>query len=75
MEVIVRSDLRLLLADEGKHIRDINDVYVPEHEDEETGEIIPEHIPYYAEMLFLGRQVDITKIDELYVEEDKPASL
>lgn len=75
MEVIVRGDLRLLLADEGKHIRDINDIYTPEHEDEETGEIIPEHFPYYAEMLFLGRQVDITKIDELYVEEDKPASL
>lgn len=71
MQVIVRGDLRLLLADEGKHIRDINDVYVPEHIDEETGELISEHFPDYAEMMFLGRQVDITKIEELYVEEDK----
>lgn len=71
MQVIVRGDLRLLLADEGKHIRSIDDVYVPEHIDEETGELVPEHFPYYAEMIFLGKQVDIDKIDELYVEEPK----
>lgn len=70
MQIIKRSDLRLLLADEGKHIRDINDVYIPEHEDEE-GNIVPEHFPNYSEMIFLGKQVDETKIDELYVEENK----
>lgn len=69
MQIIKRSDLRLLLSDEGKHIRAINDVYVPEHEEE--GNIIPEHFPNYAEMIFLGKQVDETKIDEIYVEEDK----
>lgn len=69
MQIIKRTNLRLLLADEGKHIRDINDVYEPEHIDEETGEIIPEHFPYYAEMIFLANNVDETKIDELYVEE------
>lgn len=69
MQVITRGDLRLLLSDEGKHIRTINDVYVPEHTDED-GNIIPEHFPDYAEMIFLGRQVDITKLDELYVEEN-----
>lgn len=70
MQIIKRSELRLLLADEGKHIRAINDVYVPEHEDED-GNIIPEHFPNYAEMIFLGVQVDETKIDELYIEENK----
>lgn len=70
MIVIKRSDLRLLLADEGKHIRSIDDVYVPEHEDEE-GNIIPEYFPTYSEMIFLGIQVDETKLDEIYVEEDK----
>lgn len=70
MQVITRGDLRLLLSDDGKHIRTINDVYVPEHEDEQ-GNIIPEHFPYYFEMMFLGSQVDITKLDELYVEESK----
>ncbi len=71
MQVITRTNLRLLLADEGKHIRDINDVYVPEHIDEETGELIPEHFPYYAEMIFLGEQVKEDEIDKLYIEEIK----
>lgn len=70
MQVITREDLRLLLSDEGKHIRTINDVYVAESFDENTGETIPEHNPYYFEMMFLGSQVDITKLDELYVEEN-----
>ena len=70
MQVITRGDLRLLLSDEGKHIRTINDVYVAEHTDENTGETIQEHNPYYFEMMFLGSQVDITKLDELYVEEN-----
>lgn len=72
MQIIERTNLRLLLADVGKHIRDINDVYVPEHIDEETGETIPEHFPYYAEMIFLGEQVDIRDINKLYVEDDEP---
>ena len=54
MEIIKRGDLRLLLSDEGKHIRLTSDVYVPEHIDTETGEIVPEHFTYYAEMIFLG---------------------
>lgn len=70
MQVITRGDLRLLLSDEGKHIRTINDVYVAEHTDETIGETIPEHNPSYFEMMFLGKQVDITKLDELYVEEN-----
>ena len=69
MQLIKRSNLRLLLADEGKHIRSIDDVYEPEHIDEKTGETIPEHIPSYSELIFLGIQVDETKLDELYVEE------
>ena len=71
MQVITRGDLRLLLSDEGKHIRTINDVYVPESVDSNTGETIPEHNPHYFEMMFLGSQVDVTKLDELYVEENK----
>ena len=69
MQVIVRSELRLLLADEGKHIRSVNDVYVPEHRDSETGELIPEHFPSYSEVIFLGIQVKEEDISSLYVEE------
>lgn len=71
MQLIKRGDLRLLLADEGKHIRDINDIYEEEHIDPETGELIPEHFPYYAEMLFIGVQVKDEDIINLYVEEAK----
>ena len=71
MQIIKRSDLRLLLSDEGKHIRDINDIYEPEHIDKETGELIPEHLPYYAEMIFLGEQIKDEDVPNLYVEEDK----
>lgn len=71
MEIIKRGDLRLLLSDEGKHIRLTSDVYVPEHIDTETGEIVPEHFPYYAEMIFLGKQVKDKDVPSLYVEEVK----
>jgi len=72
MTLIERGDLRLLLSDEGKHIREINDVYVPEHIDEETGNLIPEHVPYYAEMIFIGKQVKDGDINSIYIEELKP---
>ena len=70
MQVITRGNLRLLLSDEGKHIRAISDIYEAEHEDEE-GNIIPEHFPNYSEIIFLGKQVDETKLNELYVEESE----
>lgn len=68
MQLIKRTNLRLLLSDEGKHIRDINDVYEPEHYNEE-GDLIPEHFPYYSEMIFLGKQVKEEDINKLYIEE------
>lgn len=71
MQIIKRENLRLLLSDEGKHIRDINDVYVPEHIDKETGIIVPEHFPYYAEMIFLGAQVKEEDVPNMYIEEEK----
>ena len=71
MQLIKRSDLRILIADEGKHIRSVNDVYVSEHKDSETGELISEHFPSYSEVIFLGVQVKEDEIDNLYVEETK----
>jgi len=69
MQIIKKTNLRLLLADDGKHIRDINDVYEPEHIDEETGELIPEHFPYYAEIIFLAEQLKEEDVPKLYIEE------
>lgn len=71
MQLITYTEPKVLIADEGKHIRSINDVYEPEHIDEETGETIPEHFPYYSTLIFPAIQLDtIEKVKELYVEED-----
>ena len=70
MQIIKKDGLRILQADEGKHIRDINDIYEPEHIDPETGELIPEHFPYYTSMIFLGEQVKEENIINMYLEEE-----
>ena len=70
MKKINYTNPKMLITDEGKHIREINDVYVPEHTDEE-GSIVPEYIPYYSDVIFVPQNADIEEISELYVEEDK----
>lgn len=69
MQIIKRGDLRLLLSDEGKHIRSIDDVYVPEHIDPETGQVVPEHFPHYSQMIFLAKQIKDDEVEDLYIEE------
>lgn len=71
MKLINYTNPRLLIADEGKHIRRKDDVYISEYKDKETGEIIPEHNPYYATVIFPAIELNtIEKCEELYVEED-----
>lgn len=69
MKIIKEKKYNLVMAEEGYHIRDINDVYVPEHE--EDGQIIPEHFPYYSEMLYVPLTLTEEKIKELFIEEKK----
>ena len=70
MELITRTKPKLLIADEGKLLRDINDVYVAEHYDEE-GNLIPQKKPYYSSVIFLGEQINsLEECKELYVEEE-----
>ena len=64
MEIRKYGEKKILIADENKHIRDINDVYVPATETEE------EHNPYYASIIFLADNFDDSKLNELYVEEE-----
>lgn len=64
MEIRKYGTKKILIADENKHIRDINDVYVPATETEE------EHKPYYASIIFLADNFDENKLNELYVEEE-----
>ena len=71
MQLINYTTPRILVADEGKHFRDRNDIYVPEHINKETGELIPEHFPYYMTMCFPGVQIQtIEDAEEIYIEED-----
>ena len=64
MEIRKYGEKKILIADENKHIRDINDVYVPATETEE------EHKPYYTSVIFLADNFDDSKLNELYVEEE-----
>ena len=59
---------KMIVADEGKHIRSVDDVYVPEHYDEE-GNLVPEHFPYYSTTIFVPDDFTEEQMNELYVEE------
>ena len=64
MEIRKYGNKKILIADENKQIRDINDVYTPATETEE------EHKPYYASIIFLADNFEDSKLNELYVEEE-----
>lgn len=64
MEIRKYGEKKILIADENKQIRDINDLYIPASENEE------EHKPYYATIIFLADNFDESKLNELYVEEE-----
>ena len=59
---------KMIVADEGKHIRSVDDVYVPEHYDEE-GNLVPEHFPHYSTTIFVPDNFTKEQMNELYVEE------
>ena len=59
---------KMIVADEGKHIRSVDDVYVPEHYDEE-GNLVPEHFPHYSTTIFVPDDFTTEMMNELYVEE------
>lgn len=64
MEIRRYGKKKILIANENKHIRDANDVYIPATETEE------EHKPYYASIIYLADNFDDSKINELYIEEE-----
>ena len=64
MEIRKYAEKTISIADENKHIRDINDVYMAATETEE------EHNPYYASIIFLADNFDDSKLNELYIEEE-----
>lgn len=60
---------KMIVADKGKHIRSIDDVYEIEHYDKE-GNLIPEHFPYYSTTIFVPDTFTEEQMNELYIEED-----
>ena len=69
MRLINHTKPRILIADEGKHFRDKNDVYVSSYVDD-MGEKVPAHYPHYMTMCFPAAQIEtLEQALELYVEE------
>ena len=69
MQLISHTKPKMIISDVGKQIRSVDDVYVPEHIDDE-GHVIPEHFPYYATTIFVPDNFTEEKMNELYVEEE-----
>ena len=59
---------KMIVADKGKHIREVNDIYVAEHTDEE-GNLVPEHYPHYSTTIFVPDQFTEEQMNNLYIEE------
>lgn len=70
MEIRTYGTKKILIADTNKHIRSINDVYIPEKRDKEGNIIEYESFPYYTSVIFLADNFDESKLNELYVEEE-----
>ena len=70
MQLIKWTKPKMIICDEGKKIRARYDVYVPEHIDEQTGELIPEKRPYYTTTIFVPDKITEEEMNELYVEEE-----
>ena len=62
MEIRKYGNKKILIANENKHIRSIDDVT----REDENGNIIK---PYYTSIIFLADNFDENKLNELYVEE------
>lgn len=60
---------KMIVADKGKHIRSVDDVYIPEHYDSE-GNLVEEHTPYYSTTIFVPDEFTEEEMNELYIEEE-----
>jgi hypothetical protein len=58
----------MVIADKGKKLRDVNDVYKEAYVDEE-GHEIEEYLPHYTDVVFIPNSLTEEQVKELYVEE------
>ena len=68
MFLLKHTKPKMIVSEEGKHIRGVNDVYVPEHTDEE-GNVVEEHFPYYTTVIFVPESYTEAQMNEDYIEE------
>ena len=68
MQLIKHTKPKMIISDEGKWIRDKQDVYVPAHIDEE-GNLVPEHFSHYSTTIFVPDDFTEAQMNELYIEE------
>ena len=69
MQVILHTTPAMIVADEGKKLRDVNDVYKEAYVDEEGYEH-EEHFPHYSTVVFIPNSLTEEQVKELYVEEE-----
>ena len=63
MQLINWTKPKMIISDEGKHIRDKQDVYVPEHKDKD-GNLVPEHFPDYGRTIFVREKFTEEQMNE-----------
>lgn len=67
MKIIEENNLNILLATEGYLLKAKDDVYKEAYEDE-FGNQMREHIPYYFEKAFIPKTMTLEKAKEMYEE-------
>ena len=60
---------KMIVAENGKQIRQKDDIYKEAYIDE-NGQEVPEHLPYYSTTIFVPDSFTEEEMNELYVEED-----
>lgn len=69
MKITIENKMKIITSDKNKKLRATDDVYVPEYIDSKSGVYVPEHIPYYCDILYVPEKMDDKQIKELYTEE------
>ena len=67
MKIIEENNLRVLVSKEGYLLKAKEDVYQESYEDE-NGNTIREHIPYYFERAYIPESITLEKAKEMYEE-------
>lgn len=68
MKIINENNLKVLIADENKHLREKGDIYKSKYISEDGTEV-EEHFPYYFTKAYVPPTMTIEEAMEQYIEE------